>query len=100
MVLRTYTLCRAHRPSCYLPTTTYLIDFPCPPLGLDQCHFWNYRHSGQAAFALPSAFLYAEATDGATLVGMPSYFLQDCHYFYRTALRGLNISTSVSPLYA
>lgn len=32
--------------------------------------------------------------------GMPSYCLQDCHYFYRTALRGLNISTSVSPLYA
>lgn len=30
---------------------------------------------------------------------MPSYCLQDCHYFYRTALRGLNISTSVSPLY-
>ena len=32
--------------------------------------------------------------------GMPSYYLQDCHYFYRTALRGLNISTSISPLYA
>jgi hypothetical protein len=32
--------------------------------------------------------------------GMPSYCLQDCHYFYRTALRGLNISTRVSPLYA
>ena len=31
---------------------------------------------------------------------MPSYCLQDCHYFYRTALRGLNISTSISPLYA
>jgi hypothetical protein len=31
---------------------------------------------------------------------MPSYCLQDCHYFYRTALRGLNISTTVSPLYA
>lgn len=30
---------------------------------------------------------------------MPTYYLQDCHYFYRTALRGLNISTSVSPLY-
>lgn len=31
---------------------------------------------------------------------MPSYYLQDCHYFYRTALRGLNIETSVCPLYA
>lgn len=31
---------------------------------------------------------------------MPAYCLQDCHYFYRTALRGLNISTAVSPLYA
>lgn len=30
---------------------------------------------------------------------MPAYCLQDCHYFYRTALRGLSISTSVSPLY-
>ncbi len=30
---------------------------------------------------------------------MPGYCLQDCHYFYRTALRGLNISTAVSPLY-
>lgn len=37
---------------------------------------------------------------GRTPSGMPSYFLQDCHYFYRTALRGLNISTRVSPLYA
>lgn len=35
-----------------------------------------------------------------TSSGMPSYCLQDCHYFYRTALRGLNISTYVSPLYA
>lgn len=32
-------------------------------------------------------------------VGMPAYYLHDCHYFFRTALRGLNISTSVSPLY-
>ena len=31
---------------------------------------------------------------------MSADFLQDCHYFYRTALRGLNVSTSVSPLYA
>lgn len=32
---------------------------------------------------------------------MLDYFLeQDCHYFYRTALRGLNVSTSVSPIYA
>jgi hypothetical protein len=31
---------------------------------------------------------------------MPRYCLHDCHYFYRTALRGLNISTHVSPLYA
>ena len=37
---------------------------------------------------------------GRTPSGMPSYYLQDCHYFYRTALRGLNISTHVSPLYA
>ena len=57
----------------------------------------SLRPSGSV---LPSAVPYAEATDGATLVGMPPYFLQDCHYFYRTALRGLNISTSVSPLYA
>jgi len=31
---------------------------------------------------------------------MPAYYLQDCHYFYRTALRGLSICTSISPLYA
>lgn len=34
-------------------------------------------------------------------VGMPTaYYLHDCHYFYRTALRGLNVNTCVSPLYA
>lgn len=31
---------------------------------------------------------------------MPAACTGDCHYFYRTALRGLNISTSVSPLYS
>lgn len=31
---------------------------------------------------------------------MPAYCSQDCHYFYRTALRGLNICTTVSPLYS
>jgi hypothetical protein len=31
---------------------------------------------------------------------MPAYCLHDCHYFYRSALRLLNISTSISPLYA
>ncbi|TQW11756.1 hypothetical protein IF2G_00487 [Cordyceps javanica] len=31
---------------------------------------------------------------------MPAYCTQDCHYFYRTALRGLNICTTVSPLYS
>lgn len=36
----------------------------------------------------------------ASQVGMPAYYLHDCHYFYRTALRGLNVNTSVSPLYA
>lgn len=34
-------------------------------------------------------------------VGMSTcYYLHDCHYFYRTALKGLNVNTSVSPLYA
>ena len=31
---------------------------------------------------------------------MPYYCLQDCHYFFRTALKGLAISTFVSPLHA
>jgi hypothetical protein len=31
---------------------------------------------------------------------MPAYCHEDCHYFYRTALRLLSISTSISPLYA
>lgn len=35
-----------------------------------------------------------------TFPSMPYYCpQQDCHYFYRTALRGLNVSTSVSPIY-
>lgn len=33
-------------------------------------------------------------------VPMPAYCFQDCHYFYRSALRHLNIATSISPLYA
>jgi hypothetical protein len=31
---------------------------------------------------------------------MPSYCLQDCHYFYRSALRLLSIPTVNSPIYA
>jgi hypothetical protein len=31
---------------------------------------------------------------------MPAYCHEHCHYFYRTALRLLSISTSISPLYA
>jgi len=31
---------------------------------------------------------------------MPPYCLHDCHYFYRTALRLLNIATLVAALYA
>jgi hypothetical protein len=37
---------------------------------------------------------------GKRRVPMPVYCLQDCHYFYRSALRHLNIATSISPLYA
>jgi hypothetical protein len=37
---------------------------------------------------------------GKSLVPMPAYCLQDCHYFYRSALRHLSIATSISPLYA
>lgn len=33
------------------------------------------------------------------LFPMPAYCLQDCHYFFRTALRGLSVATQVSPLY-
>jgi len=36
----------------------------------------------------------------AQRIPMPAYCLQDCHYFYRSALRLLSISTSISPLYA
>jgi hypothetical protein len=42
-------------------------------------------------------YLYAL---GKSPVPMPAYCLQDCHYFYRSALRHLNIATSISPLYA
>lgn len=31
---------------------------------------------------------------------MPSYYHQDCHYFYRTSLRGLSVVTVVSPLHS
>ena len=31
---------------------------------------------------------------------MPGYYHQDCHYFYRTSLRGLSIATLVSPLHS
>jgi len=31
---------------------------------------------------------------------MPGYYNQDCHYFYRTSLRGLSIATLVSPLHS
>lgn len=31
---------------------------------------------------------------------MPAYCLQDCHYFYRSALRLLNVVTFISPLHA
>lgn len=31
---------------------------------------------------------------------MPNYYEHDCHYFFRTALRGLSITTLVSPLHS
>lgn len=31
---------------------------------------------------------------------MPAYYHQDCHYFYRTRLRGLGIVTLVCPLHS
>lgn len=31
---------------------------------------------------------------------MPNYYHQDCHYFYRTRLRGLGIVTLVCPLHS
>jgi len=30
---------------------------------------------------------------------MPNLYQQDCHYFFRTALRGLSVTTLVSPLH-
>lgn len=30
---------------------------------------------------------------------MPDYYQQDCHYFYRSALRLLNVPTAVAPIY-
>jgi hypothetical protein len=31
---------------------------------------------------------------------MPNLYQQDCHYFFRTALRGLSVTTLVSPLHS
>jgi hypothetical protein len=45
-------------------------------------------------------YIHSSFSIDVLLLVMPSYCTQDCHYFYRTALRGLNISTTVSPLYA
>lgn len=33
-------------------------------------------------------------------IHMPPYYLHDCHYFYRTALRQLSVATLVAALYA
>jgi hypothetical protein len=53
----------------------------------------------RACQTLPCPSLVCPLGAVASRVGMPAYYLHDCHYFFRTALRGLNISTSVSPLY-
>lgn len=60
---------------------------------------WSFAHLTTSSFSR-SIVCQPLIGLGRTPSGMPSYFLQDCHYFYRTALRGLNISTRVSPLYA
>jgi hypothetical protein len=48
------------------------------------------------AFPIPSTLYHRDKS----LAPMPAYCLQDCHYFYRSALRHLSIATSISPLYA
>jgi hypothetical protein len=70
------------------------------PLHLSQCPCMTLAHaiafniSVSTAPALPPAWFFFFHP-----LQMPPYCLQDCHYFFRTALRGLSISTTVSPLY-
>lgn len=56
-------------------------------------------HEASSLLTLPAHPIFFALSAVTSRVGMPAYYLHDCHYFFRTALRGLNISTSVSPLY-
>ncbi|OCK80178.1 hypothetical protein K432DRAFT_382459 [Lepidopterella palustris CBS 459.81] len=75
-------LCWRGQPSPY----TYPI---CPPR-------YKYATAGPTPFA---TWTYRWPTSKQR-TSMPAYCLQDCHYFYRSALRLLSISTFISPLYA
>lgn len=78
-------------------------SFPYPPLyipSLARPSPGSSLPSPGLKFPSPLILYLCECRCRGVSSGMPSYCFQDCHYFYRTALRGLNISTHVSPLYA
>ena len=115
------TVSRYRTPETHLPPTSTCLAATPPPLqhypflDLDLLYLTllvlplspphvNSCHSSYIAlihfFPSPVPQLCWLLLDVTFLSGMPAYFLQDCHYFYRTALRGLNIGVFVSPLYA
>ena len=78
------------------------------------CSMWRFPFGDPAGTVIPRCPRYSWRTTYlrtlpvlllpsnlvTTLVHMPSYCLQDCHYFYRTALRGLSIATLIAPLFS
>ncbi|UQC74424.1 uncharacterized protein CLUP02_01075 [Colletotrichum lupini] len=95
---------RDPRVNWYLDASPILVVFMCLFLSMLVPTTLTSLSELSPLFSLPSLPIYytiLSRPDVVALSGvMPPFCFQDCHYFYRTALRGLNISTNVSPLYA
>lgn len=71
--------------------TIYTILYPPPP--------FPSIHPSIHPFLLSSPRL-SSCLFEAVSIQMPAYYLQDCHYFYRSALRLLSVPTLLSAQYA
>ncbi|KIV92755.1 hypothetical protein PV10_04024 [Exophiala mesophila] len=75
---------------------------PCHLLPTDKIPILPPVHFKPRSSPLTSHFLGTHSCllDCVTQSPMPGYYLHDCHYFFRTALRLLSIATLVAALYA
>ncbi|KAI1836253.1 hypothetical protein DTO006G1_2462 [Penicillium roqueforti] len=85
---------RSHKPAFRFQTICTIVH--CSTLSLSLAT----RVSPPLRDLLLVLLSFARICSAHDIVPMPSYCLQDCHYFYRTALRLLSIPTFLASRYA